>query len=82
VAVGTVALMEGQLRRVGDHSWEGELHCYRVHIGQHTGDWYVWLALGEWTQRCLRVDSFGHTAWLVRARIERRGDERLRATTS
>jgi hypothetical protein len=72
--------MDGILRRIDDHSWEGELHGYRVHISEQGGRWYVWLSPGgEWTERCLWARSFGHAAWLARAWIEKRGDRRLRA---
>jgi hypothetical protein len=30
---------------------------------------------GEWTERCLRADSFDHAALLARAWIEKRGDK-------
>jgi hypothetical protein len=74
----TIARMEGRLRRIGERAWEGELHGYRVHIAENGGQWYVWLMPGgEWTERCLRADSFGHAAWLARAWIEKRGDKRL-----
>jgi hypothetical protein len=71
--------MEGRLRRIGEHAWEGELHGYLVHIARQCDQWCVWLMpRGEWTARCLRADSFGHAAWLARAWIEKRGDKRLR----
>jgi hypothetical protein len=71
--------MEGRLLRVGERSWEGELHGYLVHIAEQGGQWYVWLCPGgDWTARCLRARSFGHAAWLARAWIEKRGDRRLR----
>jgi hypothetical protein len=55
--------MYGILRRVGESSWEGGLHGYRVYISERggqwyierSGQWYVWLCpRGEWTERCLR----------------------------
>jgi hypothetical protein len=71
--------MEGLLRRVGEHIWEGELHGYRVYISERGSQRYVWLSpRGEWTKRCLRALSFGHAAWLARAWIEKRGDNRPR----
>ena len=49
VAAGIVVLMEGRLRRVSKRTWEGELHGYRVFIGERGGQWYVWLCpCGEW----------------------------------
>ena len=55
------------------------MHGYLVCIGEQDGRWYVWLMPGgEWTERCLRADSFAHAAWLARAWIEKRGDQRLR----
>jgi hypothetical protein len=60
--------MEGRLHRVAEHSWEGELHGYLVHIRRHGDLWDVWLMPGgEWTERYLRTDSFGHATWLRRA---------------
>jgi hypothetical protein len=69
--------MEGRLRRVGEYSWEGELHCYQVDIAKIRGQWLVWLAPGgAWTEACLRADSFGHARWLARYWIERLRAER------
>jgi hypothetical protein len=49
--------MEGRLRRIGEHAWEGELHGYCVYISEQGGQWYVWLSPGgEWVERCLRAD--------------------------
>ena len=65
--------MEGRLRRIGEHSWEGELHGYLVHIRHQDDLWYVRLMpRGEWTERCLQARSFAHAAWLARAWIEKR----------
>src|SRR5262245_61821789 len=62
--------MEGRLRRVGD-SWEGELHGYKVYTREQVGQWLLWLSpRGEWVERCLRCESFGHAVWLARAWIE------------
>ena len=75
----TIAGMDGILRWTGHHSWDGWLHGYHVHVGKLSYGWFVWLApRGEWTEACLRADSFGHAAWLARAWIEKRGDKRLR----
>jgi hypothetical protein len=70
--------MDGILRRVGERSWEGELHGYCVYISERGGRWDLWLSpRGEWTERCLRARSFAHAAWLARAWIEKCGDRRL-----
>jgi len=72
VAAGTVARMEGRLRRVGG-TWVGELHGYHVHIAKHLDGWCVWLMPGgAWTERVLRVDSLADGAKLARAWIEKR----------
>jgi hypothetical protein len=72
--------MEGLLRRNGEHGWEGELHGYLVHIAEISGQWYVWLMpRGEWTERCIRVDSLAAGAKVARVWIEECGDKRLRA---
>jgi hypothetical protein len=75
--------MEGRLRRTGNHSWEGELHGYRVYIRERGDRWYLWLCPGgEWTEVCLRARSIGHAAWLARAWIEKHGDKRLKTQES
>jgi hypothetical protein len=71
--------MEARLRRITQHSWEGELHGYLVHIGERGGPWYVWLLPGGTrTERCLRVGSLAEGAKLAREWTERPGDKRLR----
>jgi hypothetical protein len=75
--------MEGRLRRVGNHTWVGELHGYHVHIGKLNDSWYVWLMPGgQWTERCLRVGSLAEGAKLWREWIEERGDQRLLTANS
>jgi hypothetical protein len=65
--------MEGRLRRIGEHSLEGELHGYPVHIRQHDDSWYVWLMPGrQWTERCIGVGSLAEGARLGRQWIEER----------
>jgi hypothetical protein len=55
------------------------LHGYKVYIREQDGQWLLWLSpRGEWVERCLRCESFGHAVWLARAWIEKRGDKRLR----
>ena len=73
MAAGTVAPMEGRLRRVLENTWVGELHGYLIHIRKHNDSWYVWLMPGgQWTERVLRVDSLEHGAKRARAWIEER----------
>jgi len=55
------------------------LHDYRVYIGKLSFGWSVWLMpRGEWTEACLRAESFGHAVRLARWFIEEHGDRRLR----
>jgi hypothetical protein len=65
--------MEGQLRRVSDRYWVGELHGYHVDISKYSDGWYVALMPGgQWTERVLRVDSLEDGAKRARAWIEER----------
>jgi hypothetical protein len=65
--------MDGRLRRVSEHTWEGTLRGYRVQVFESLGSWYVaFIHPDRFTEANIPVASFREGVKLARAWIEER----------
>jgi hypothetical protein len=65
--------MDGRLRLVADHTWEGTLRGYRVQVFESGGAWFVaFIHSKQFTEAVLPVASLADGAKRARAWVEER----------
>jgi hypothetical protein len=65
--------MDGRLRKVAEHTWEGTLRGYRVQVFESLGGWFVaFLHPERFTEAVLPVASFRDGVRRARSWIEER----------